>query len=231
MSENPEKDKRKTGDPPGRSGEPVGRSPLLRRDWGYVEIFNLDDFRRDDWALLNSQRDDYLRDQRHIQALDLLRASRNAPSFGYAINNYEHCLQTATLLHRDGYDDESIVTGLFHDVGFIVCPDEHGQFAANLLRSVVSEKQIWMLEHHEIFQRIHLHEYPDWNEQNFIRERDQWRGHEYFEWTETFVEKYDIVAIDPNVENLPIEFFEPIVQRVFSSASETPSSTPSARTP
>ena len=200
--------KRKTSD----------RSPLLREDWAYVEKFDMDEFRRDDWSLMNRQRAEYLREQRYRQVLDLLKASRDAPTFGYAINNYEHCLQTATLLHHDGFDDESVVAGLLHDIGFIVCPEDHGQFAADLLRSVLSEKQIWMLERHEIFQRIHLHEYGDDDDPEFVNAREQWRGHEFFEWTETFVRDYDIVAINPGFETLPIEFFEPIVKRVFDRA-------------
>ena len=206
----PEKPDRKAGE----------RSPLLRDNWAYVEKFDMDDFRRDDWSLMNRQRDEYLREQRYRQILDLLKASRDAPTFGYAINNYEHCPQTATMLHQDGLDDESIVAGLLHDIGFIVCPDDHGQFAADLLRSVLSEKQIWMLEHHEIFQRIHLHENDCTNDPEFVNEREQWRGHEYFDWTEAFVRDYDIVAINPELEALPIEFFEPIVKRVFDRAMD-----------
>jgi len=50
----------------------------------------------------------------------------------------------------------------------------------------------------------------------FINAREQWRGHPYFDWTAEFVERYDIVAIDPDIESLPIEFFEPMVRKVFA---------------
>ena len=33
---------------------------------------------------------------------------------------------------------------------------------------------------------------------------------------------YDIVAIDPSIESLPIEFFEPMVKRVFSGSRVLP---------
>lgn len=199
--------------PQRKSGE---RDPLLRPEWRYIEKFNMDDFRAEDWSLMNRQRSEYLREQQSRQVLELLKASKDAPTFGYAINNYEHCLQTATLLHKDGYDEEDIVAGLLHDIGFIVCPENHGQFAADLLRPYISERNIWMLEHHEIFQRIHLHGYYEKAEVAFINERERWRDHPYFEWTAEFVEKYDIIAINPNIECLSVDFFEPMVQRVFS---------------
>ena len=193
-------------------------SPLLKTDWKYVEKFNLDEFRGPDWALLNSQRAEYLAEQLPEQVLALLKASEDAPSFGYAINNYEHCVQTAVLLHQDNHDEETIVTGLLHDVGFVVCPENHGRFAADLLRPYISEKNVWMLEHHEIFQRIHLHEFSNESDPNWINERDRWRDHPFFEWTADFIEKYDIVAVNPNLAGTPIEIFEPMVQRVFSGA-------------
>ena len=196
------------------------RSPLLRPEWGYVEKFDMDDFRSDDWALMNRQRADYLKEEQPRQVLDMLKASRDAPTFGYAINNFEHCLQTATLLHEDGYDEEDVVTGLLHDIGFIVCPDNHGRFAADLLRTHISEKNVWMLEHHEIFQRVHLHGFYEQDDPNFINERQRWRGHKWYAWTVEFVERYDIVAIDPDKENLPLEFFEPMVERVFARPEE-----------
>ena len=163
------------------------RNPLLRSDWGYVEQLNMDDYRAEDWALMNRQRAEYLEEQQAIQVLDMLKASRHAPTFGYPINNYEHCLQTATLLHEDGHDEETVVTGLLHDIGFIVCSEDHGRFAADLLRPHLSEKNLWALEHHEIFQRVHLHGYREEEDPAFTNERDRWRDHPHYEWTAEFV--------------------------------------------
>ena len=207
---------KKTG--PGVRRKAGERDSLLRPEWRYIEPCNMDDYSPEDWAVMNRQRVDYLAEERAKQALELLAASRDAPTFGYLINNYEHCLQTATLLYRDGHDEDTIVTGLFHDIGFIVCPENHPRFAADLLRPFVSEKNIWMIENHEIFQRVHLHGFYETEDDDFINAREQWRGHPFFDWTVEFVERYDIVAIDPSIENLPIEFFEPIVQRVFTSS-------------
>jgi predicted HD phosphohydrolase len=204
-------------------GRKVGeRNNLLRPDWHYIEARNIGDYTAKDWALLNQQRAEYEAKERARQALELLSASRSAPTFGYLINNYEHCLQTATMLYRDGHDEETIVTGLFHDAGFIVCPENHARFSADLIRPFISEKNAWMLEHHEIFQRIHLHGFFEVEDPDFINAREQWRGHRHFDWTEEFVARYDVVAIDPSIESLSIKFFEPIVQRVFSGSRILP---------
>jgi len=193
------------------------RDELLRSDWQYIKPHNMGDYTPEDWALMNQQRAVYQAEERARQALELLLASRHAPTFGYLINNYEHCLQTATMLHKDGHDEETIVTGLFHDIGFIVCPENHGHFASNLLRPFISEKNAWMLEHHEIFQRKHFQGLEKMEGVDFVNAREQWRGHKFFNWTAEFIEYYDIAAVNPDMENSPIEFFEPMVRRVFAN--------------
>ena len=45
--------------------------------------------------------------------------------------------------------------------------------------------------------------------------REQFRGHPHFERTARFVELYDNPAFDPRMEHAPLEFFEPMVRRVF----------------
>lgn len=202
------------------------RSSLLMTQWRYIEKLNMDDYRADDWALMNEQRAEYMKEQKAIQVLDMLKASKSAPTFGYLINNYEHCLQTATRLHDDGHDEDTIVMGLLHDIGFIVCSECHGRFAADLLRPHISEKNTWALEQHEVFQRIHLHEFFANEDPDFINARDKWRGHPYFDWAAEFVERYDIGTIDPDFENRPIEFFEPMVMRVFATTREQPAEAP-----
>ncbi len=187
-------------------------SPLLRPEWRYVEKTNLDHFRAADWALMNAQRAPYLGQERARQALRLLEASRADASYGYMINNYEHCLQTATFMLEDGRDEEEIVCGLFHDLGFIVCNETHGQFAAMLLGPYISERNRWMLERHMIFQARHIHGIEGLDRDA----RERWRGHPHFEWSAEFVAKYDICTIDPARAPAPLETFRPLVERVFA---------------
>ncbi len=191
---------------------PTGEtSALSQPDWQHVRKTNLEAFTAEDWALLNAQRAPYLAEERARQALEMLAAQKNAPSFGYEINNYEHCLQAATFALEDGQDEETVVVALFHDLGFVTSNETHGEFAAQFLRPVISEKNVWMLERHMYFQTVHLPSYPDID--TAIRER--WRGHEWFEWTADWVRKYDIGSIDAAAETAPLSVFEPMVHRVF----------------
>lgn len=192
------------------------KSPLLRRQWSYVAPVTLDDFSAADWALLDRQRRPYLAEERARQGLDMLAAQASAPTFGYQINNYQHCLQTATMVWRDGLDEETIVLSLFHDLGFITNNETHGEFAAALLRPYVSEKNRWMVERHMYFQAIHCAAHPAIDPN--VRER--WRGHPHFEYTAQWVARYDAISIDPAYQSAPLETFAPMVHRVFSNPAK-----------
>jgi predicted HD phosphohydrolase len=128
------------------------------------------------------------------------------------VNNYRHSLQSATMALRDGLDEEDVVVCLLHDIGFITCPSTHGEFAAELLGSYVSDRNYWMLQRHGTFQNIHSPNLPGVD----MNERERWRGHPHFDWATTFVDKYDQAACDPNYDCAPLAFFEPMVQRLFA---------------
>ena len=71
---------------------------------------------------------------------------------GYPVDRYEHSLQTATRAMRAGADEETIVCGLFHDIGDDLAPVNHGALAAEILRPYVSPLNYWMVRNHEPFQ-------------------------------------------------------------------------------
>lgn len=191
-----------------------GRSPLLQPEWQYVEKLSLDEFTASDWSILNRQRDPYYAEEQARQVLRMLTGSRDDPTFGYMVNNYRHCLQSATLAMRDGLDEEDIVVSLLHDIGFVACPATHGEFAAALLGAYVSERNGWMLAHHALFQNFHCPDLPGIDR----NARARWQGHPHFEWTATFVARYDQAACDPDYECAPIDVFEPMVRRLFARA-------------
>jgi predicted HD phosphohydrolase len=192
----------------------VSRTPLLKPEWRYVSSAAMEDLTAHDWRTLDAQREIYRGERQAEQVLRLLRMQEDDPSFGYPIGNYRHCLQSATLAFRDALDEETIVVALLHDIGFDVCPLRHGAFAAALLGAYVSERNVWMLEHHQTFQDHHIgHHYDASIDRN---SRERWRGHPHFDWTATFVARYDQAAMDPEYENLPLEHFEPMVRRIFA---------------
>ena len=194
-------------------GALTGPTPLEQEDWLYVDKAALEEFRAADWALLNRQREPYYARHQADQALAMLRAGEALPSFGYAVNNFRHCLQAATLALKDGRDEETVVVALLHDIGFVACPETHGDFAAALLAPYISEANHWMLQRHAIFQQVHIHEHPGITDPN---ERERWRGHPHFDWTAEFVAKYDQDAMRADFETAPLAHFEPMVRRLFA---------------
>lgn len=187
------------------------RCALLRPEWRFIEKRSLERFEAADWAVLNRQREAYFAQEQTRQVLRMLSATRADAGFGYLVNNYQHCLQSATLAHRDGLDEEDVVVALLHDIGFVAADETHGDFAAALLAPHICERNHWMLRHHAAFQNVHCPGLPGVD----LNAREQWRGHEHFEWTARFVADYDQAAIDPDFECLPLEFFEPMVRRLF----------------
>ena len=190
----------------------MGRTPLSHNDWAHIQKTTLDDFSKPDWDLLNAQRAPYYRERQADAVLTMLAAQRDDPSFGYLINNFGHSVQSATMALRDGLDEETVVVTLLHDIGFVVAPSTHSEFAIALFGPYVSEKNIWLVRHHATFQGLHCRDLPGVDPQA----REQWRGHPHFEYAAEWVRKYDICSLDPNYENAPLDEFAPMVKRVFS---------------
>lgn len=185
-------------------------SPLLEPTWHYVHKVNLDEIDAEEWTMLRAQRSQFQAVLQATAVLDMLRAGATLPSYGYEINNYLHCLQTATLVMRAGYGEEDIVVALLHDIGFIVAPMRHGEFAAELLEPYISPKNQWMLRMHALVQERHIHDGHELS--------SSWETitkQEHFEWTREFVERFDQYAISASSPIYPLSEFEPIVQEFF----------------
>ena len=80
--------------------------------------------------------------KRILEHLEMLKGDHG----GFAVDRYTHCLQTATRAYRDGRDDEYVVCALLHDIGDILAPANHADFAATLLEPYISEKNFWILK-------------------------------------------------------------------------------------
>ncbi len=131
---------------------------------------------------------------------------------GFRVDRLTHCLQTATLAHRDGKDEEYVVCALLHDIGDTLGTFNHADIAAAIVEPFVSEENHWMVKHHAIFQGYYFFHHLGMD-RNL---REQYRDHPYYEHTLEFVSKYDSPAFNPDGETLPLEFFEPMVRRVMA---------------
>jgi len=188
------------------------RSRLLDPAWRYVDRPTLDDFSAADWQLLAVQRAPYYAAEQARQVLRLLEGSRDDPSFGYEVNNYRHCVQSATAALQDGRDEEYVVMALLHDIGFIACPPNHGAFAAALLAPYVGDGIRWLLERHMDVQTAFCRTLPG----NDVASGERWRGHPHFAATLEFVARYDIGTIRPGLPEAELTVFEPMVRRIFA---------------
>lgn len=131
---------------------------------------------------------------------------------GLQVDRLEHSLQTATLAFQDGASEELVVAALFHDIGEVMAPINHGQVAAAALRPYLSETTHWVVEHHDVFQGYYYAHFLG-RDRNA---REAWRGHPAYQATVDFCEKYDQPAFDPAMRAMPLEAFEPIVRRVLA---------------
>jgi predicted HD phosphohydrolase len=165
---------------------------------------------QDDWMKIAAAAAPFNRDlpNRVIAHLKMLEGDCG----GFAVDRLEHSLQSATLAHRDGMDEEYVVCALLHDIGDILASANHAELGATVLRPFVSDDNWWMLHHHGIFQGYYFFHYLGLDRNM----RDQFHGHPAFEKTAMFCARHDQNAFDPHYDTMPLEAFVPMVQRVMA---------------
>lgn len=163
-----------------------------------------------DWKIIVSQFVPYAQalPDRVIAHLRLLDGDYG----GFPVDRLTHCLQTATLAHRDGRDDEYVVCALLHDIGDTLGSYNHPDIAAAILKPFVTEANHWMVAHHGIFQGYYFFHHLGMDRDM----RDTYRGHPHYGRTEEFCARYDGPAFDAGYDTFPLAFFEPLLRRVFA---------------
>ncbi len=131
---------------------------------------------------------------------------------GYQISRLEHSLQSATRAYKNKESEEMVVAALLHDIGDELAPMNHSEYAAAILKPYVSEKTHWIIEKHGEFQMYYYAHHLGGNR----NKRDEYKDHKYYQATIDFCEKYDQSSFDPNYKSLPLEFFRPMVKKIFS---------------
>ena len=176
---------------------------------------NMKDSTAEDWKIISTEYMPFSKalPERVLAHFKLLSGDYG----GFAVDRLTHSLQTATLAHRAGKDEEYVVCALLHDIGDTLAAYNHPDIAAAILKPFVSADNLWMVEKHGIFQGYFFFHHLGMDRNM----REQFRGHPCFERTAEFCEKYDGPAFDPNGETLPLEFFEPMVQRLFAQPKNT----------
>ena len=136
---------------------------------------------------------------------------------GYPVNRFQHSLQAATLALEDGRDEEYVVCALLHDIGDSLGAYNHPDIAAAMLKPFVGEANLWMVQHHGIFQGFNFFHHIGLDRHL----RDQFAGHPHYERTREFVERYDDPAFDPARATLPLSHFAPMVHRLMASPRDS----------
>ena len=168
----------------------------------------------------NGTKEDYLFLDRHEKSFANKTAERIIEFMsnltetleGYQVSRLEHSLQSASRAYRNGESEEMVVAALLHDIGDELAPMNHSEYAATILKPYVSEKTHWIIEKHGEFQMFYYahHLGGDRNK------REKYRDHKYYQDTINFCEKYDQNSFDPNYKSLPLDFFKPMVKKIFS---------------
>jgi predicted HD phosphohydrolase len=131
---------------------------------------------------------------------------------GMLVDRLTHSLQTATRAERDARDEEYVVCALLHDIGDLLASHNHADLAAAILKPFVSERNLWIVAQHAVFQGYYF-----WHHVGADRNaRDKFRGHPYFDDAAEFCERYDQCSFDPDYDTLPLAHFEPSLRRIFA---------------
>ena len=176
----------------------------------------MEDGTKEDYALLDESEKVYAASLpgRGLQAVRNLDHSLE----GYPVSRLGHSLQTATRALNDGADDELIVAALIHDVGDELAPYNHAEVAAGIIRPYVRPEVTWIVEQHGLVQTYYYVHHKGGD--RFMR--DRLKGHPWFTACLDFCHRWDQSSFDPDYPTLPLETFEPYVQRIFSRTAHDP---------
>lgn len=174
----------------------------------------LDKSTEEDWDIIMAENAKFSArlPDRILQHLQLLEGDFG----GFPVTRLEHSLQTATLCHNAGKDDEYIVCALLHDIGDTLGCYNHADIAAGILKPFISEKNHWIVEHHAVLQGYYFFHHIGLDRDM----REQFRAHEHFEACEEFC-RFDQAAFDPSFKSMPLDAFKPLVERVFAEPKQS----------
>tara|TARA_B100001063_G_scaffold127071_1_gene118744 strand:- start:193 stop:756 length:564 start_codon:yes stop_codon:yes gene_type:complete len=133
---------------------------------------------------------------------------------GYQIDRLQHSLQAATRAENDGADEEWVVAALIHDIGDDLAPMNHSALAAALIQPYVREEVHWVVEHHGLFQMAYYAHHFGQNPNG----RAHYKDHPFYESCLRFCERWDQASFDPAYPTQSLEYFSPLVSRIFSRA-------------
>lgn len=176
-----------------------------------VDFTRMDDATGSEMELIQSMAAVHRRDNWLPAILRMLEALKGN-TFGYRVDRFEHSLQAATRAYREGARTDLVLAALLHDIGDDICPDNHAEVAAAILRPILDDEAVWIIKHHGVFQTIHYGEALGIPTDS----RERYRDSPYFDSCAHFCAAWDQESFDPNYDTEPLEFFMPMLQEAFS---------------
>ena len=176
----------------------------------------MEDGTREDYLLLDESERSYAQSlpDRVLESLKKL----DHLLYGYPVSRLQHSLQAASRALRDRADEEMIVAALLHDIGDELAPYNHSEMAAAILRPYVRPEIAWIVEHHGLFQNYYyVHHFG-----GDRHARDRLRDHSWYDACVHFCAAWDQCSFDPDYPAESLEFFEPLVRRIFARTPHDP---------
>ena len=175
-----------------------------------VAFTQMKDGTKEDYSFLDKLERSYLKSlpDRLMATMALLEDSLG----GYQVSRLGHSLQTATRAQNDGADTQMIAAALLHDIGDLLAPMNHAEFAAAILQPYVREELSWIVAKHGIFQKYYYAHHLGGDRE----EREKFKTHRWYPSCAEFCERWDQASFDPKYKTLPLAHFEPMVREVFS---------------
>jgi predicted HD phosphohydrolase len=133
---------------------------------------------------------------------------------GFNINQLQHGLQTATRALRDGASEEMIVAALCHDIGKAISVENHPAIGAEILKPYVSHETYEIIRTHQDFQGRHYYALMGKNP----NARSQYEKEAWYPRAVQFTDEWDQTAFDHEYDTLPLAYFEPMIDRLFSGS-------------
>jgi len=181
-----------------------------------VSFRQMQDGTREDYLLLDESERRYAAGlgDRVLEALRKLDHSIE----GYPVSRLEHSLQAATRAVRDAADEELVVAALIHDIGDELAPYNHSELAAAILRPYVRPEVTWIVAHHGLFQNYYyVHHFG--GDRNA---RERLRDHPWYAACVHFCAAWDQSSFDPDYKSETLDFFEPMLRRIFARVPHDP---------
>ena len=159
-----------------------------------VEFTAMKDGTEDDYLFLKPLEDNHVRGTAQ-RVLRELKQQEQETLPGYKITRLEHGLQAATRAYRDGADIDWVVGAVLHDIGDGLAPQNHDQFAAEILRPFLREEVVWTVGHHGAFQMYYYAHHYGWNR----HEREKYRESPYFQSCAGFLRALGPILFRPRI--------------------------------